>query len=145
MEIFTNLSGEIFSKLHRKVSRYVLVLLKKQYLLALNRSNLRSCTEYYARIHGTLARMSSTDTSTQNNPLKLALLRRNGSCTLKMVQITSIPMFFGILPPFRIQKAAARKRSHQKSTKRQPKGFERTERQIRGIIAAVTDLVPRCN
>ena len=40
------------------------------------------------------------------------------------------PEVFGILPPFRIQKTQARKRSHQRATQRQPSGFERTNRMI---------------
>ena len=48
-EIPTNLSIEPFSKLHHKISRYTLVLPKKQYLLALDRANLNMCTGYYSR------------------------------------------------------------------------------------------------
>ena len=49
-EIRTNVSIELFSKIRHKISRYALVLLKKQYLYALDRDNLKTCTGYYSRV-----------------------------------------------------------------------------------------------
>ena len=51
-ETSSNLSNEIYSKLHMKISRHALVLLKKQYLLNLDRSKIEGWTEYYARVYG---------------------------------------------------------------------------------------------
>ena len=50
-EILTNLPGHLFPKMHRNISRHALMLLKKQYLLAVHSSNLVACTCYHTRVH----------------------------------------------------------------------------------------------
>ena len=52
IEMLTNLPDEIVSRLYRKISRHALVLLKNQYLLSLDRANLRECTRYYMKVLG---------------------------------------------------------------------------------------------
>ena len=49
-EMFANLPAKIFLSLHQKISRHALVLLKNQYLLALDRVSLKQCTEYNTRV-----------------------------------------------------------------------------------------------
>ena len=129
-EILTNLSIELFSKLHRKISRHALVLLKKQYLLALNRANLKTCTGYYSRVLGIPCSHVICCHIDTRQPIEVSEFVEQWRLDLDKNDNTLDPKIFGILPPLRIQKTNSRKQSHQRSTTRHPSTFELMQRKI---------------
>ena len=100
VEILTNLPGEIFLKLHRKISRHALVLLNQQYLIYLDRNNLKKCTGYYARVHGIPCAHVICKYIEIKDPSKLAILRSSGIWITSTKTKAPMQMFLEICLPF---------------------------------------------
>ena len=128
VEILTNLPREIFLKLHRNIFLHALVLLNQQYLIYLDRKNLKKCTGYYARVHGIPCAHVFYKHIEIKRPIEVSDFAKQWHLDNFDEDESPDADVSGNLPPFRIMKSTSRKRSHQKCTKRHPTGFEITER-----------------
>ena len=127
VEILTNVPGKIFWSC---IANFLhsLVLLKKWYLLSLDIKYIKRRTGLYMMVHviycahvicGHIGKIRPIEVSDSANQWYLDNFDDNNSIDED---------FSGIPPPFRILKTTSRKRTHQKTTKRDPSGFEITER-----------------
>ena len=125
-EILTNLYNGIFSMLHRKLSRYALVLMKKQYMLALDRSNLEGWTGYFPRVHGIpWAHVICSHIKTKR-PIQIRVFCKTmGTVPWWWHEQPQSQAFWHIATLPYPENASSQKNVPQ-SVKRQPSGFERT-------------------